>query len=235
MGGIAGDGRTATPLAGPVSRPANAPASASTAPTASAPTRWRSCWCSARSPARRAAPTPASAAVACPTLRDAGGGRRGCVLLGHAAVATKASGSRRCATRWATPWRPASASSATRPACRQACDKLARAARPLSRGDPARRPQPAFNTEWLSAIELGFTLEVAEAMAHAALQPQGIARRAYAAGRRTRARRRELPQALPGRLTRPTGRPRSTKQPVNITTSPPQHPKLRRRRQAGGA
>jgi fumarate reductase flavoprotein subunit len=28
----------------------------------------------------------------------------------------------------------------------------------------------AFNTEWLSVIELGFMLEVAEAMAHSALQ-----------------------------------------------------------------
>jgi len=28
----------------------------------------------------------------------------------------------------------------------------------------------AFNTEWLSAIELGFMLEIGEAMAHSALQ-----------------------------------------------------------------
>ena len=50
-----------------------------------------------------------------------------------------------------------------------ACDKIAelrgRYRGGLSLDDRSR----AFNTEWLSAIELGFTLEVAEAMAHSAL------------------------------------------------------------------
>ena len=63
---------------------------------------------------------------------------------------------------------------------REARDSCASA---IARGVRLDDRSRAFNTEWLSAIELGFTLEVAEAMAHSALQRSGVARRAHAARR----------------------------------------------------
>ncbi len=51
----------------------------------------------------------------------------------------------------------------------QACDKLAELRDRYRRGVKLDDRHRAFNTEWLSTIELGFTLEVAEAMAHSAL------------------------------------------------------------------
>jgi fumarate reductase flavoprotein subunit len=51
----------------------------------------------------------------------------------------------------------------------QACNKLAELRDRYRRGVKLDDRNRAFNTEWLSTIELGFTLEVAEAMAHSAL------------------------------------------------------------------
>jgi fumarate reductase flavoprotein subunit len=51
----------------------------------------------------------------------------------------------------------------------QACDKLAELRDRYRRGVKLDDRHRSFNTEWLSTIELGFTLEVAEAMAHSAL------------------------------------------------------------------
>ena len=91
----------------------------------------------------------------------------------------------------------------------------------------------AFNTEWLSTIELGFTLEVAEAMAHSALGRRGIARRPCAAGRIQDARRRELPAALAGTLyrRRPAVNLAGAGNHHQVATS---HAQLWRRRQEGG-
>jgi fumarate reductase flavoprotein subunit len=50
------------------------------------------------------------------------------------------------------------------------CDKLAQLRERYRTGVRLDDRNRAFNTEWLSAIELGFMLEVAEAMAHSALQ-----------------------------------------------------------------
>ncbi len=51
-----------------------------------------------------------------------------------------------------------------------ACDRLAALRARYRRGIKLDDHNRAFNTEWLSAIELGFTLDVAEALAHSALQ-----------------------------------------------------------------
>jgi fumarate reductase flavoprotein subunit len=53
---------------------------------------------------------------------------------------------------------------------RAACDKIAALRERWRAGIRLDDRSRVFNTEWLSAIELGFMLEVAEAMAHAALQ-----------------------------------------------------------------
>ena len=53
---------------------------------------------------------------------------------------------------------------------RAACDKIAQLRERWRAGLRLDDRSRVFNTEWLSAIELGFMLEVAEAMAHAALQ-----------------------------------------------------------------
>jgi fumarate reductase flavoprotein subunit len=52
---------------------------------------------------------------------------------------------------------------------RAACDKIAELRDRYRGGLKLDDLSRAFNTEWMSAIELGFTLEVAEAMAHSAL------------------------------------------------------------------
>ena len=49
-----------------------------------------------------------------------------------------------------------------------ACDKVAELRDRYRRGIKLDDKNRAFNTEWLSAIELGFMLEVAETMAHSA-------------------------------------------------------------------
>ncbi len=51
-----------------------------------------------------------------------------------------------------------------------ACDQVAALRDRYRRGVKLDDTSRAFNTEWLSAIELGLTLEVAEAIAHAALE-----------------------------------------------------------------
>ena len=51
----------------------------------------------------------------------------------------------------------------------QACAALAKLRERYRRGVRLDDRSRAFNTEWLTAIELGFSLEVAEAMAHSAL------------------------------------------------------------------
>ncbi len=53
---------------------------------------------------------------------------------------------------------------------RAACEKIAQLRERWRMGIRLDDRSRVFNTEWLSAIELGFMLEVAEAMAHAALQ-----------------------------------------------------------------
>ena len=53
---------------------------------------------------------------------------------------------------------------------RATCDTLAQLREQYRRGVLLDDHSRTFNTEWLSAIELGFMLEVAEAMAHSALQ-----------------------------------------------------------------
>ncbi len=58
-----------------------------------------------------------------------------------------------------------------------------------------------WNTEWLLAIELGYLLDVAQAMAHSALNRTRVARLAPAARRLRAARRRQLPEALAGATT----------------------------------
>ena len=50
-----------------------------------------------------------------------------------------------------------------------ACNKLGELRERYRSGIRLDDTTRAFNTEWLSAIELGFTLEVAEAVAHSAL------------------------------------------------------------------
>ena len=55
-------------------------------------------------------------------------------------------------------------------ALREACEKLAALRGRYRRGVRLDDLSRAFNTEWLTAIELGLTLEVAEAMAHGALE-----------------------------------------------------------------
>src|SRR5678815_2963253 len=52
---------------------------------------------------------------------------------------------------------------------RAACAKLAALRERYARGLKLDDRNRAFNTEWLSAIELGFTLEIAEVIAHSAL------------------------------------------------------------------
>ena len=53
---------------------------------------------------------------------------------------------------------------------RAACDKLAELKARYRRGVRLDDRSRAFNTEWLTAIELGFMLDVAQALAHSALE-----------------------------------------------------------------
>jgi len=53
---------------------------------------------------------------------------------------------------------------------RTACDKLAQIKERYRHGVRLDDRSRAFNTEWLTAIELGFMLDVAQAMAHSALE-----------------------------------------------------------------
>jgi len=77
----------------------------------------------------------------------------------------------------------------------------------------------AFNTEWLAALELGFTLEVAEAMAHGAL----ARRESRGAHMRLDFEARDDEAFLQHTLARHAGdaAPRIEHQPVTITRSRP--------------
>ncbi len=100
------------------------------------------------------------------------------------------------------------------------CDKIAELKQRYKRlqlDDHSR----AWNTEWLLAIELGYLLDVAQAMAHSALQPQGVARLAPAPRRLRAARRRELSSSTRSPTMPATARRASTTAPVKITKSQP--------------
>jgi len=102
---------------------------------------------------------------------------------------------------------------------RATCAKLAELRGRYRRGvrlDDTSRP---FNTEWLSAIELGFMLEVAEAMAHSALERQ----ESRGAHMRLDYEARDDARFLKHSLAHygGDGAPRIDHQPVTITKSPP--------------
>ncbi|MBL8352838.1 MAG: fumarate reductase (quinol) flavoprotein subunit [Burkholderiaceae bacterium] len=102
----------------------------------------------------------------------------------------------------------------------QACDTLAELRERWRRGVRLDDRRRAFNTEWLSTIELGFTLEVAQAMAHSALA------RRESRGAHVRLdgfASRDDEHFLQHSLARYTGdgAPVISHAPVNITTSPP--------------
>jgi fumarate reductase flavoprotein subunit len=108
------------------------------------------------------------------------------------------------------------------------CDTLARLRERCRAGVRLDDRSRAFNTEWLAAIELGFMLEVAEAMAHSALQRQE-SRGAHV--RLDAFTQRDDERFLAHTLAhhQGDGPPRITHAPVRITTSPP------RVRRYGGA
>ena len=110
----------------------------------------------------------------------------------------------------------------------QACDTLAELRARYRAGVKLDDHGKAFNTEWLSAIELGFMLEVAEAMAHAALHRKE-SRGAHV--RLDEYKTRDDENFLRHSLATygGDGPPVLAWQPVNITTSPP------RQRSYGGA
>lgn len=111
---------------------------------------------------------------------------------------------------------------------RAACDTVAALRERWRRGVRLDDHRRAFNTEWLSAIELGSMLEVAEAIAHSALRRQE--------SRGAHVRLDEFDQRDDARFLVHSlahhggdGPPAISHEPVNITTSPP------RVRQYGGA
>jgi len=101
------------------------------------------------------------------------------------------------------------------------CDTLAELRARWRAGVRLDDRRRVFNTEWLSAIELGGMLEVAEAMAHAALQRQE-SRGAHVRldGFSTRDDARFLVHSLAWHGG--DGPPRIGQAPVVITRSPPQ-------------
>jgi fumarate reductase flavoprotein subunit len=101
-----------------------------------------------------------------------------------------------------------------------ACGKLAKLRDRYRRGLKLDDRNRAFNTEWLSAIELGFTLEIAEVIAHSALH------RKESRGAHTRLdefKERDDTNFLKHTLAHRTGdgSPRLEYAPVTITKSPP--------------
>ncbi|HET7363553.1 MAG TPA: fumarate reductase (quinol) flavoprotein subunit [Burkholderiales bacterium] len=109
-----------------------------------------------------------------------------------------------------------------------ACSKLAELRERYRRGVKLDDRGRAFNTEWLTAIELGFMLEVAEAMAHSALsrrESRGAHQRLDGYERRDDANFLKHTLAHHGG----DGAPRIEHQPVTITKSAP------RQRHYGGA
>ena len=115
---------------------------------------------------------------------------------------------------------------------RAACDKIAQLRERWRAGIRLDDRSRVFNTEWLSAIELGFMLEVAEAMAHAALQrreSRGAHVRLDAYATRDDANFLVHSLAFHGG----DGAPQIGQAPVIITRSPPQTRQLWRRRRQG--
>ena len=109
-----------------------------------------------------------------------------------------------------------------------ACDKLSELRERYRNGVKLDDTTRAFNTEWLSAIELGFTLDVAQAIAHSALE------RRESRGAHTRLdeyRQRDDVNFLKHSVAcyGGDGAPRIEYAPVTITRSPP------RQRVYGGA
>jgi len=101
-----------------------------------------------------------------------------------------------------------------------ACSKLATLRDRLRRGLKLDDRNRVFNTEWLSAIELGFTLEIAEVIAQSALN------RKESRGAHTRLdefKERDDASYLKHTLAYRTGDgpPRLEYAPVTITKSPP--------------
>jgi fumarate reductase flavoprotein subunit len=101
-----------------------------------------------------------------------------------------------------------------------ACAKLALLRDRYRRGLKLDDRNRAFNTEWLSAIELGFTLEIAEVIAHSALH------RRESRGAHTRLdefKERDDTRFLQHTLAHRTGDgpPKLEYAPVTITKSPP--------------
>jgi len=113
-------------------------------------------------------------------------------------------------------------------AMQQACDELAGLRDRYRRGVRLDDRSRAFNTEWLTAIELGFSLQVAEAMAHSALQREE-SRGAHV--RLDNFTQRDDEKFLCHTLAQANGDgpPRVTHSPVTITRSAP------RTRTYGGA
>ena len=108
------------------------------------------------------------------------------------------------------------------------CDKLHELRERYRRGIKLDDASRVFNTEWMSAIELGFTLDVAQAIAHSAMNRRE-SRGAHQ--RLDEYRERDDSQFLSHSLARYTddGAPRVEYQPVVITKSQP------RKRVYGGA
>ena len=102
---------------------------------------------------------------------------------------------------------------------RAACEKLASLRSRYRAGVRLDDRSRAFNTEWLTAIELGFMLEVAEAVAHGALER----RESRGAHMRLDFEARDDVAFLKHTLARygGEGAPRLEHAPVNITRSQP--------------
>jgi fumarate reductase flavoprotein subunit len=102
----------------------------------------------------------------------------------------------------------------------EACNKLAELRDRYRRGVRLDDGSRAFNTEWLSAIELGFMLEVAEALAHCA-RARRESRGAHMRLDGFEARDDEQFLAHSLAYFNGDGAPRLDTMPVTITKSPP--------------
>jgi fumarate reductase flavoprotein subunit len=102
-----------------------------------------------------------------------------------------------------------------------ACERLAELAERYRRGIGLDDRSRAFNTEWLTAIELGFMLDVAQALAHSALNRRE-SRGAHVRldGFEARDDVNYLKHTLAGYAG--NGSPRISYMPVNITRSKPE-------------
>src|SRR5262245_49110666 len=101
-----------------------------------------------------------------------------------------------------------------------ACDKLASLRERYRRGVKLDDRNEAFNTEWLSAIELGFMLEIAEVIAHSAHQrKESRGAHTWLDEHQTRDDAAFLKHTVASRTG--DGPPRIDYAPVTITKSPP--------------